>query len=920
LTNTDRTKESSHPYTSPGTPIYETVTYDGIDRPLTTTHPDGSYVTSAYAANVTSNGGIATQLCSTSTYGYGYPSISLDETGKKRQTWTDAFGRTIEVDEPNSSGNLTVDTCYVYNITDKLVDVSQGSEVRTFTYDGLNRLTKEVTPEAGTVTLSYTNSGGGLCSGNPEDVCGRTEGAQNQTNQAVTVTTTYCYDSLNRRTAKGYSSTIQSCPMSSPAVTYTYDQGGAGAFAEGRLTTLSDSSGTETYIYDANGRVTQLQKTISGTAYNISYSYNVADKVTQVTYPSGRQIQNGYDAVGNALSVSSGSTTYLSIPATNGYTAIGQPLTFTYGNAVTANFSYSSNRSQLTSLAYANSSSPLFGLNYFYSYDQNSCASGTTKNNGQIDCIIDNVQPGRNIDYTYDPLRRLSSAVTTGSSAYPQWGVSETYDQYGNRPTQTVTAGTAPGVSLTFTASNRPSGYTYDASGNLTVEPLNPPNNYSYDPENRLTSFSGNGGNASYAYDDNDHRVIKQIQGGTSTVYIFSGDTVLAEYDNGAPPTSPSREYIYFDAGPSPNLEPQLIAKIEGGTTQYYHQDHLSIRLLTDSNGNKVAEQGHYPFGEEWYPSIAATKWMLTTYERDLDTGNNSGLDYALARFYDSRVGSFCSADPVEGVPEDPQSWNRYSYVRDDPINKVDPNGQFLDFLSSVVTWLTNLLGIGSANVFGTPSSVQTETSINLIGSTSATILYNGNVVGTGSSPFFEVVTKTVTTTGTTTGFTADNLLGRTLANLGASAANGNGAKKKDCPPVPVHPPNVDVDNNIDWAENPSYGSNDPNAIAGGFEAHVGAWFDRICCDSSQWNYKAWSPRGKYDAFGNFNFGATGAALGIPQSILLRGAGLAKFFNVHPLGKFGNPLGQWPYGNQREKQQAIEDGIRYFKNNCMHGG
>ena len=238
---------------------------------------------------------------------------------------------------------------------------------------------------------------------------------------------------------------------------------------------------------------------------------------------------------------------------------------------------------------------------------------------------------------------------------------------------------------LTFTTSNRPSGYTYDAAGNLITEPLSPPNNYTYDNENRMTGFSGSGGTAAYTYDDNNDRVQKSLSGGATTVYVFSGGKVIAEYDNGALPSSPSREYIYSEGGPNSGLGPQLVAKIEAGATQYYHQDRLSARLMTDSSGNILGQQGHFPFGETWYQSGTTTKWEFTSYERDQDSGNNSGLDYAMARFYDSRVASFCSADPVEGRSDDPQSWNRYAYVANDPINATDPGGQFLELLFALL-------------------------------------------------------------------------------------------------------------------------------------------------------------------------------------------------------------------------------------------
>jgi len=137
-----------------------------------------------------------------------------------------------------------------------------------------------------------------------------------------------------------------------------------------------------------------------------------------------------------------------------------------------------------------------------------------------------------------------------------------------------------------------------------------------------------------------------------------------------------------------------LLATIAGGVATYYHADHLSVRLTTDAGGNKLGEQGLYPFGELWYSANDTSQFVFTNYQRD----NESGLDYALARFYSSRLGRFCSVDPVLGNPEDPQSWNRYAYVSNDPANLTDPNGQ--SFISS----LLEFLGLLATAVFAPPA------------------------------------------------------------------------------------------------------------------------------------------------------------------------------------------------------------------------
>jgi len=151
-----------------------------------------------------------------------------------------------------------------------------------------------------------------------------------------------------------------------------------------------------------------------------------------------------------------------------------------------------------------------------------------------------------------------------------------------------------------------------------------------------------------------------------TTVYTFSGTKVIGEYALGANPNSPTREYIYSGSA--------LLATIEGSTTKYHHVDHLSVRLTADISGSVLGQQGHYPYGESWYSASATTKWQFTTYERDGAT-NESGNDYAMARYHVNRLGRFNSPDPLAGSVANPQSLNRYAYVLNDPVNSIDPMG-----------------------------------------------------------------------------------------------------------------------------------------------------------------------------------------------------------------------------------------------------
>jgi len=63
--------------------------------------------------------------------------------------------------------------------------------------------------------------------------------------------------------------------------------------------------------------------------------------------------------------------------------------------------------------------------------------------------------------------------------------------------------------------------------------------------------------------------------------------------------------------------------------------------------------------------------YKFTGYERDPETNN----DYAFARYYSPRLERFLSPDPVSGDITDPQTLNKYTYVRNNPTNLTDPSG-----------------------------------------------------------------------------------------------------------------------------------------------------------------------------------------------------------------------------------------------------
>lgn len=124
-----------------------------------------------------------------------------------------------------------------------------------------------------------------------------------------------------------------------------------------------------------------------------------------------------------------------------------------------------------------------------------------------------------------------------------------------------------------------------------------------------------------------------------------------------------------------------------------FHQDHRGVALVTRQEDGRLESTrlSMLPYGKEL--AIAARPAdtpIFTTYERSAE----SGLDYAINRFYDPKQGRFVQTDPL-GMQAmnlvSPQSLNLYSYVMSDPVNRIDPSGLSIEIVPRVkwacATW-----------------------------------------------------------------------------------------------------------------------------------------------------------------------------------------------------------------------------------------
>ena len=170
------------------------------------------------------------------------------------------------------------------------------------------------------------------------------------------------------------------------------------------------------------------------------------------------------------------------------------------------------------------------------------------------------------------------------------------------------------------------------------------------------------------------------------------------------PPHPPAEvvEYYHVDAlalrphsGPPRASEPAARVERVG-----------SVRLVTDESGQVLRHHDFLPFGEEyhaagWVPeNPPADRKLFTGQERDVELG----LDYFGARYYRANIGRFTTVDPAviqDQALADPQLWNRYAYVRNNPLRYVDPDGRDpqdpqaqKSFFVNSMTFLGSALGV----------------------------------------------------------------------------------------------------------------------------------------------------------------------------------------------------------------------------------
>jgi RHS repeat-associated protein len=420
--------------------------------------------------------------------------------------------------------------------------------------------------------------------------------------------------------------------------------------------------------YDLMGRLLDKDLSMSvpaGTLY-LDYSYDLLGNITSQTAGYGSATYS-YNTAGRPITVTS-SYSDPNNPATvfSGahYNAFGGLTSDTLGNNETETYSYVPHLTRLQSYTSK--------LNTTTNYNFNITSFAP---NGDILAATDTANG--NWTYTYDPFNRLvGSNKNSGQAVY-----SYVYDRFGNRWQQN-----GPQAFLaTFTGNNpgnpqnnnRMDGYSYDAAGNLLNDGTH---SYTYDAENRLLKVD-NGSTATYTYDADGNRVQKVSTTGSggdpagTWQFLYDQSGRMTQRYNG----TLWQGNIYVGGR-------HLVE--DGGGTNFSHADWLGTERVRTTNTGAVCESiASLPFGDGQTTTGAcyhSSPLHFTGKERDFE----SGLDYFGARFDSSSMGRFLSADETKySSKSDPQSWNLYSYVGNNPLGRIDPDGHNYFWINGKYEW-----------------------------------------------------------------------------------------------------------------------------------------------------------------------------------------------------------------------------------------
>jgi RHS repeat-associated protein len=272
--------------------------------------------------------------------------------------------------------------------------------------------------------------------------------------------------------------------------------------------------------------------------------------------------------------------------------------------------------------------------------------------------------------YSHDDLVRIATANCTST---PAWSQTFSFDAFGNiNKVGNSSFGATYSSSTNRMTTIGSSTPTYDSNGNVTNDFLH---TYAWDANGGPVTIDGIG--ATY---DALGRMVELNRSGVYGEIVYAPSGGKLALMNGQ---SLLKAFVPLPGGATAVYS-------NSGLAYYRHSDWLgSSRLATTPSQTMYGDVAYAPYGET-YAQAGNADFSFTGMNQDVDQSSNPAVLYDfLAREYGIQ-GRWPSPDPagMDAVdPSNPQSWNRYAYVNNDPLAEIDPSGmcnKFLGFLADL--------------------------------------------------------------------------------------------------------------------------------------------------------------------------------------------------------------------------------------------
>jgi RHS repeat-associated protein len=634
-------------------------TYDTVGNQITATDPKGNTTVKTYdgmrrVVQVTPPAPFTANITTTTYDLDGRPLQVSQATGNSASPWRttttayNAAGKPIKVTNPDGT---TTTTTYD-SVMRKATETSSSGRQVSYTYDLASQPWQTIDGVSGTLDPSITVNLG--------SVTRQTQIHYTATGQLASLADgkgnklTYYYDEFDRLSETDYpdgsyeligydaaNNKIGFQTRSTNSVYYFYDT--LNRLAE---KDVDQQTAYIQYGYDYTGRLIGLYSSADPTAY--SFGYDTAGRAISQKQPSGSLVSWTVDADGNRTSLTWPETGALAYSTSYAYDAMNR-LTDVFEGAASAgvllgHYSYDA-LSERTGIAYGGTTAAAGGR----APVATTAATYTTE--GQIGQIVHSLNSSAlTLGYSYNQDHQRTS-VSASDATFLVSGLTAASRTYApNNLNQYSTVGAT--------------AYTYDTNGNLKSDGTW---TYTYSNENILLTAAATGSTVSYAYDPQNLRKAKTVNG-TTTNYLSVGNQAvgdqgkgqeIAEYDGSG---NLLRRYVY-----GLGLDEPLATIDAAGNHSYHFSDGLgSVVALANASGQLTEKHGYSAFGLA--SSTAGTAFQFAGRRIDPETG----LYYNRARYYSPALGRFLQTDPSGtkgGV-------NLYAYTANDPVNRIDSTGR----------------------------------------------------------------------------------------------------------------------------------------------------------------------------------------------------------------------------------------------------